>query len=66
VVNETVEWVSVRKGQVMGDMVEVFGNLKEGDSVAKAASEELLNQSQVTPVKTSAEPDKASSAAAVN
>lgn len=66
VVNETVEWVSVRKGQVMGDMVEVFGDLKAGDSVAKAASEELLNQSRVTPVKTSAEPEKAGSAAAVN
>jgi hypothetical protein len=29
--------------------VEVFGDLKEGDMVASQASEELLNQSQVTP-----------------
>ena len=55
VANDTVEWVSVRKGQLMDNMVEVFGNLKEGDTVAQAASEELLNQAKVTPVQPAAE-----------
>lgn len=51
VIGDRVEWVSVRKGQVMGDLVEVFGRLSEGDLVARNGSEELQNQSQVTPVK---------------
>jgi len=46
-----VEWVSVRKGQIMGDQVEVFGSLKEGDLVAREGNEELQNRSMVTPVR---------------
>ncbi|MBI5174943.1 MAG: efflux RND transporter periplasmic adaptor subunit [Candidatus Melainabacteria bacterium] len=46
-----VEWVSVRKGQLMGDQVEVFGSLKEGDLVAREGNEELQNRSLVTPVR---------------
>ncbi|MBS1996260.1 MAG: efflux RND transporter periplasmic adaptor subunit [Cyanobacteria bacterium SZAS LIN-2] len=49
--DEQVQSVSVRKGQLMGDMVEVFGKLAEGDQVALDASEELLGQSRVQPVK---------------
>lgn len=45
--NGTVEWVTVRKGQVMGGLVEIFGNIKEGDQVATQGSEELQNQSKV-------------------
>ena len=45
--NDTVEWVTVRKGQVMGGLVEIFGNIKEGDQVATQGSEELQNQSKV-------------------
>jgi len=44
-----VEWVTVRKGQLMEGMVEVFGDLKEGELVAKEGSEELDNQSRVNP-----------------
>lgn len=51
VANDRVEWVPVRKGQVMDQLVEVFGNLKVGDVVAKEGSEELQNQSRVKPVK---------------
>lgn len=47
IVNETIEWVPVRKGQLMKDMVEVFGNLKDGDIVAKEASEALENHAKV-------------------
>ena len=52
--NDTVEWVSVRKGQIMDNMVEIFGKIQEGDLVAKEASEELLNQTKVIPVKVGA------------
>jgi len=48
--DEHVEWVQVRKGQIMDQQVEVFGDLKEGDVVAEEGSEELTNQSRVTPV----------------
>jgi membrane fusion protein, multidrug efflux system len=45
-----VEWVSVKKGQVMGGLVEVFGDLQEGDTVAKEGSEELRNESKAKAV----------------
>lgn len=45
-----IDWVTVRKGQIMGEMVEVFGSIQEGDAVARQGSEELENQSKVTPV----------------
>lgn len=48
--NDVVEWVTVRKGQLMDGMVEVFGDLREGDMVAQEGSEELDNQSKVIPV----------------
>lgn len=47
---DEVEWVNVRKGQLMGDMVEIFGNIHEGDVVAKDGSEELINHSKVKPI----------------
>ena len=50
-----VEWVSVTKGQIMNDTVEVFGTLHEGDMVAKHASEELQNESRVKPQLLSSE-----------
>jgi len=45
-----VEWVSVRKGKLMGDDVEIFGHIAEGDLVARHGSEEIENQSRVKPV----------------
>jgi RND family efflux transporter MFP subunit len=50
--NDRIEWVSVKKGQSMDGMIEVFGNLHEGDIVAQQGSEELQNQSTVHPVGT--------------
>jgi RND family efflux transporter MFP subunit len=44
---DTIEWVTVKKGQVMNGMVEVFGNIHEGDIVAKEANEELVNGTKV-------------------
>jgi RND family efflux transporter MFP subunit len=49
--NGVVEWVTVKRGQVMNDLVEIFGDVKEGDMVAKQGSEELQNESKVKPVK---------------
>jgi membrane fusion protein, multidrug efflux system len=39
--NDTAKRVSVRKGQPMGGLVEIVGNIKEGDEVALTASNEL-------------------------
>ena len=46
-----VDWVSVRKGQIMKDKVEVFGAIKEGELVAKKGSEELEEESRVRPIQ---------------
>ena len=48
--NGEVEWVNVRKGEIMHGLVEVFGNIHEGDYVATQASEELVNHSHVRPI----------------
>ncbi|MBY0357483.1 MAG: efflux RND transporter periplasmic adaptor subunit [Candidatus Obscuribacterales bacterium] len=42
-----IERVSVVKGHIMKDMVEVFGNLNENDLVVKEANEGLEDQEQV-------------------
>lgn len=38
---ETVEWVRVQKGRSVGNLVEVFGELSAGDSVAARGTDEL-------------------------
>jgi hypothetical protein len=35
------EWVDVKKGVTEGDLVEVIGNLKPGDSVLRRATDEI-------------------------
>jgi hypothetical protein len=39
--NGTTEWVDVKRGMSMGDLVEVFGDLQENDIVAMRATDEL-------------------------
>jgi multidrug efflux pump subunit AcrA (membrane-fusion protein) len=39
--NGVAEWVDVRRGQVNGDVIEVFGDLKEGDTIARRGSDEI-------------------------
>ena len=51
---DRVDWVNVKKGQIMDNLVEVFGDLKVGDKVAVEGSEEMENQSRVIPVEKSA------------
>lgn len=38
---ETVEWINVRKGQAVGDLIEVFGDLNVGDLVIARGTDEL-------------------------
>jgi len=51
IVNNRAEWVDVQKGLESGDNVEVHGDIKAGDQIVKAASEEIRNGS---PVRTDA------------
>lgn len=37
----TVSWIDIKRGQPMGDLVEVFGELKDGDEVSLRGSDEL-------------------------
>jgi membrane fusion protein (multidrug efflux system) len=37
----TAEWIDVKRGAAMGELVEVFGNVKAGDEVAVRATDEL-------------------------
>ena len=39
--NGMTEWVDVKRGMSMGDLVEVFGDLQENDSIAVRATDEL-------------------------
>lgn len=55
--NDRIEWVSVKKGQIMDNMVEIFGNIREGDVVARQGSEELQNQMRVKPAGKAARPE---------
>ena len=42
------EWVNVNRGAQVGEMVEVYGGLKEGDTIARRATDELREGSRVT------------------
>ncbi len=49
--NNVVEWVKVKRGQLMNNMVEVFGALKEGDIVAVKGDDSLRAGTKVKPVE---------------
>lgn len=57
--DNAIEWAKVTKGQIMGNMVEVFGDVHEGDLVAKIGSEELQVGTAVKPVLVSKEEQEA-------
>jgi membrane fusion protein, multidrug efflux system len=48
------EWVDVKRGAAMGDMVEVFGNLEQGDQVAVRGTDELRAGAHVVAKEVSA------------
>jgi len=43
------EWVPIRRGESLTDMVEVFGDLKEDDQVVSRATDELRDGTEVIP-----------------
>ncbi len=46
---ESVEWVTVKRGFSVGDLVEVFGDLSPGDQVVRRGSDELRPGTRVIP-----------------
>jgi RND family efflux transporter MFP subunit len=47
--DNTAEWVDVKRGNAMDQLVEVFGALKEGDVVAVRGTDEIRQGTRVTP-----------------
>jgi len=45
-----IKWVKVKRGQTMGNLIEVFGDLKEGDIVALKGTDSLKEGTEVKPV----------------
>jgi RND family efflux transporter MFP subunit len=50
--NGATEWVDVKRGISMGDLVEVFGELQENDVIAARGTDELRAGSRVNPKPT--------------
>jgi RND family efflux transporter MFP subunit len=51
--NGVAEWVDVRRGELNGDVIEVFGDLREGDIVIRRGNDEIRPGTKiaVTPAK---------------
>jgi len=47
--NNRAEWVDVKTGATPGNLIEVFGDLREGDQVALRGTDELRPGTQVSP-----------------
>jgi RND family efflux transporter MFP subunit len=47
--NNRTEWVDVKTGGTTGNLIEVFGDLREGDQVALRGTDELRPDTQVKP-----------------
>jgi hypothetical protein len=39
--NGVAEWVDVRRGELKGDLIEVFGELRKGDEVVRRGNDEI-------------------------
>jgi membrane fusion protein, multidrug efflux system len=48
--NGVAEWVDVRRGQANGNLIEVFGDLREGDVVARRGNDEIRPGTRVSEV----------------
>jgi RND family efflux transporter MFP subunit len=48
--NGIAEWVDVRRGQVNGNLIEVFGDLRDGDIVARRGTDEIRPGARVSAV----------------
>jgi RND family efflux transporter MFP subunit len=51
--NGVAEWVDVRRGELNGDLIEVFGDLREGDIVIRRGNDEIRAGTKIaaTPAK---------------
>ena len=49
VTNGVAQWVNVTRGARVGDLIEVFGALKEGDTVVRRGTDEIREGAKVTP-----------------
>jgi hypothetical protein len=47
--NNRAEWVDVKTGTTSGNLIEVFGDLKEGDEVAARGTDQLQPGTVVSP-----------------
>jgi RND family efflux transporter MFP subunit len=45
--NGTAEWVDVRRGATIGDLVQIHGDVAAGDRVVKAANDEIRDGSRI-------------------
>lgn len=45
-----IEWVKVKRGQLMGEMVEVFGDIHEGDRIAAKGDDSLKPGTKINPL----------------
>ena len=45
--NGVAEWVNVSRGARVGDLIEIFGALKEGDTIVRRATDELREGAKV-------------------
>lgn len=48
--NGVAEWVDVRRGQVNGTVIEVFGDLREGDVVVRRGNDEIRPGTKLTAI----------------
>jgi RND family efflux transporter MFP subunit len=46
--NGVAEWVDVRRGEVNGSLIEVFGDLREGDVVVRRGNDEIRPGTKIT------------------
>src|SRR6266540_4375905 len=55
VTNGVAQWVNVGRGARVGDLVEVFGALKDGDTIVRRGTDEIREGAKVNaqPVKAS-------------
>jgi RND family efflux transporter MFP subunit len=47
--NGAAEWVDVRRGELNGDVIEVFGDLREGDVVVRRGNDEIRPGTRISP-----------------
>ena len=49
--NNEIEWIKVKRGQLMGDMTEIFGDIHEGDRVMQKGDDSIRPGTRVNPIE---------------